>query len=595
VQKYFKILVLLFVGCNLYAQQAQSLFIQFPETKDGDLVKKNTSYNTYFSDTTLLSSELNKVILQCNELSFMQAAYSSYNIIGDTMYAKLILGNSFKWVNLRKGNVPSEILGGAGFRVGNFEKKTINPLVFARKVERILEYLENNGYPFSTIQLDSIEVDSIGISAALNLQINQLFTFDTIDILGDANVKKWFLYKYLVIKPNESYNEALVSQINARISQLPYLKTSQPSAIYFYGNKAMPILYLTNRKASSIDGVVGFAPNTNTNSSNRLLITGEANLKLQNIAGSGKSFEMKYRSFLGNSQDLNINFLFPYIFRTNLALNYELALLKQDTSFLDVRNEFGIQYRFVGTDYFKIFYSIQNTSLITIDTNQIKLTKTLPSVTDLTNNTYGIGFKITRLDYFLNPRKGFVVDLNGGVGVKKIIKNPSIGAIQFTDAKGLQYSVYDSLQLEYIQYRMQGMAECFIPFFSRATVRLQANGGHIVAQSLFTNELFRIGGIRSLKGFDEQAIFASTYIIGNIELRYLLQQNSNVLFFWNGAYYRNEVRVPLLTDKPYGVGAGFNFETGSGVFSIFYAVGKEFNNSIDFNKAKIHFGFVNYF
>jgi hemolysin activation/secretion protein len=112
---------------------------------------------------------------------------------------------------------------------------------------------------------------------------------------------------------------------------------------------------------------------------------------------------------------------------------------------------------------------------------------------------------------------------------------------------------------------------------------------------LFINELFRIGGIRTLKGFDEQAIFASTYLIVNTELRYLLQQNSNVILFWNGAYYRNSVRSPVLTDRPYGFGAGFNFETGAGIFSIFYAVGKEFNNPIDFNKAKVHFGFVNYF
>jgi hypothetical protein len=52
--------------------------------------------------------------------------------------------------------------------------------------------------------LDSIEVDSIGISASLNLQINQLFTFDTIDILGDANIKKWFLHKYCIKKKGRS-------------------------------------------------------------------------------------------------------------------------------------------------------------------------------------------------------------------------------------------------------------------------------------------------------------------------------------------------------------------------------------------------------
>jgi hypothetical protein len=50
-----------------------------------------------------------------------------------------------------------------------------------------------------------------------------------------------------------------------------------------------------------------------------------------------------------------------------------------------------------------------------------------------------------------------------------------------------------------------------------------------------------------------------------------------------------------LTDKPYGFGAGFNFESAAGIFSIYYAIGKEFNNPIDFNKAKVHFGYVNYF
>jgi len=31
------------------------------------------------------------------------------------------------------------------------------------------------------------------------------------------------------------------------------------------------------------------------------------------------------------------------------------------------------------------------------------------------------------------------------------------------------------------------------------------------------------------------------------------------------------------------------------VFSLYYAIGKEFNNPIDLNKAKVHFGYVNYF
>lgn len=67
------------------------------------------------------------------------------------------------------------------------------------------------------------------------------------------------------------------------------------------------------------------------------------------------------------------------------------------------------------------------------------------------------------------------------------------------------------------------------------------------------------------------------------------------MLFWNGAWYANTVRTPVISDRPYGFGAGLNFETGAGIFSLYYAVGRQFNNPVEFNKAKVHFGFVNYF
>jgi hemolysin activation/secretion protein len=109
------------------------------------------------------------------------------------------------------------------------------------------------------------------------------------------------------------------------------------------------------------------------------------------------------------------------------------------------------------------------------------------------------------------------------------------------------------------------------------------------------NELFRIGGIRTLKGFDEQSIFASRYLITTVEYRYLFQQMANLVLFWNGAYYENIARSPLISDKPYGFGAGLTMETKAGVFSLYYAMGKAFNNPLDWSKAKVHFGLVNYF
>jgi hypothetical protein len=38
-----------------------------------------------------------------------------------------------------------------------------------------------------------------------------------------------------------------------------------------------------------------------------------------------------------------------------------------------------------------------------------------------------------------------------------------------------------------------------------------------------------------------------------------------------------------------------NIETGAGVFSLYYALGKQLGNKFEFQRAKIHFGFVNFF
>ena len=123
----------------------------------------------------------------------------------------------------------------------------------------------------------------------------------------------------------------------------------------------------------------------------------------------------------------------------------------------------------------------------------------------------------------------------------------------------------------------------------------QLNTAFIMNQNLFLNELFRIGGLKTLKGFDEQSIFANKYLIGNFELRYLFQQNSGFMIFWNGAWYENSVLAKPIVDNPWGAGVGMNIETGAGVFSFYYALGKQLDNAMAFQQAKIHFGFTNFF
>ncbi len=585
------LLIILFItgAYGLKAQPAYKLFITYQPAQPAS--SKQLPARA-FADSMGLSAEVNHLLLNCFDASFLMAAVQSLQISNDTAFVMINLGTTFKIAQLRQGNIPTEWFTNTGFRLNHLRGQAYSPSALVKNMRLILDFAQNNGYPFATIALDSIVMDTSSLSASFKLEKNALIYFDTLDFGGTAMIKKRFLQNYANINPGSLYNESALTNLDARLSELPFLKVVRPMGIYFYGNKARPVVYLDNRKASSFDGIIGFAPNSALN--NKLVITGDINLKLQNLLGSGKSLEVNYRSFLSGSQDLQMKFNWPYFMNTRMGIDYAFRFLKYDTTYLDLFNDIGLQYRFAGNNYLKVFYQVQKVSLLQVDTNAILLNGALPVFNDVKNDLYGLGVRRSKLNYFLNPSKGYLVEMDIGAGTKRIIRNSTINSLRIP-AGGESYNLYDSLKLVTMQYRANLNFSKYFRLPSNFVLLTQARAAIVYAQNLFLNELFRIGGLKTLKGFDEQSIFANKYGIANIELRYLFQQNSSFILFGNAAWYQNAVRKPILEDTPWGVGAGMNIETGAGIFSLYYAVGKQRNNPVEIRNAKIHFGFINYF
>lgn len=573
--------------------QAQPYFFTKFRFEPKNIAMEKRYGNGQKLDSVSLEKQINLTLIYCYFQSFLLASEAQRILSGDTVTVTISLGNSFYLKELRQGNVPTEWMEASGFRFKPKKNEIFNADKLSVGMTQLLTYAENNAYPFASLKLDSIEIDTMGISASLNLNKHELIYFDSIDFGGTAKVKKNFLQNYANIKPGMLYQEDLLKNLDARLSELPYVQVVRPLGVYFYGNKAKPYLYINNRNASSFDGIIGFAPNSNIN--NKLVITGDLNLKLMNLLGSGKNLELAYRGYLNNSQDLQIKFLYPYFLNTKLGIDYAFKLVKFDTTWLELANNIGLQYRFAGNNYVKVYYQFQNISLLQADTQFVINNQRLPNVNDVRNDLLGLAIRKSTLDYFFNPSKGILLELEGGAGAKRIIKNSAINDVELTGTNGAKYSIYDSVNLKSLQIKCMGSLSVFNKLSAHLVLHTQLKGAFLANENLFLNELFLIGGLKSLKGFDEQSIFANKYLIGNVELRYLFQRNSGFLLFWNGAWYRNEVLNPIVMDRPWGLGAGLNLETGAGIFSLYYALGKQKGNPLEFQRAKIHFGLVNFF
>ena len=149
------------------------------------------------------------------------------------------------------------------------------------------------------------------------------------------------------------------------------------------------------------------------------------------------------------------------------------------------------------------------------------------------------------------------------------------------------------------QYEANARVVWHLPLGRRATLRLAGQGGSMVNNGtgarLFRNEVYRIGGLKTLRGTDEAGIFASSYAIGTVEYRFLFEENSNFFVFVDQGWWEDQSVSPLLTDTPLGFGAGTSFETKAGIFSITYALGRQFSNPVELRGGKVHFGFSSLF
>ncbi len=571
--------VLVAVYANSFAQYSLKILPAGANIQDPKIISL-INYKTDFADSLSRDKEINLFLLKLYNSGFLAASVDSTHYKNKNADVFITAGSKYQWVALDKENADEPLLNSSGFSEKSFTGKPFSVKRLTQLHQKILEECENNGYPFASLKLDSIAIIENTIAAKLNLQKGDLVKIDSVIIKGTARIKPIYVLNYLQIKKGNVYNESNISAISRRLKELPMVSEIKPFGVEFYDDRARVILYLENKRASQIDGIIGVLPEAGNEG--KVVVTGDARLRLFSSFGRGELIDFNWKQPAPKTQDLKVKFNYPFLFSTPFALDVGLSIYKKDSTFTDVAQTLGFQYLLPGNNSFRFFVTNKNSSLISNST--LKFLNVLPEYADVQTLTYGAGVKFEKLDYRLNPRKGFSVDVSGGVGKKTIKKNSN-----------LKEQLYDGIDMNTTQYNTEFTADYFIPVGKRMVINIGSKGAYFYAPQIFTNELFRYGGLKTLRGFDEESIFASEFYMGKFEYRYILEQNSFLFAFFNQAYYSNQSRAQNVYDSPMGFGAGINFETKLGIFSLNYALGKQFSNPVLFRSAKVHFGIVNYF
>ncbi|NQV52263.1 MAG: BamA/TamA family outer membrane protein [Flavobacteriales bacterium] len=500
--------------------------------------------------------------------------------LNDSIFIRYDLGQSYAWHSLSTNDEVQWVMAKSGVNVQRFQKDRVSPVRIDRMMEKGLRYLENNGFPFASFHLDSVLIEQGKVSAALVLHKGRFVQVDSVILEGDLRVRTAYLTNYLGIKEGSPYNEKAIRRIPEKLSSVRFLTQIKNPLVTFEEDVTKVHLYLNKRNASNFDGIVGFLPDPSDGS---VLITGDVKLHLENALRQGEVVDLNWRKLQSNTQELNVMLITPYVLNSGFSLDGNLKIYRRDTLFTDVFRQVGLRYALGAGDHLRLFFDRQTTDLISTSQYAAGLT---PPFLDRAINAYGAGLRVEQVDYRMNPSKGVDFDVQGGLGIKQIIRN-----------QRLPEELYDKLELRTLQFKAALDASYYISPIKRVVWHQRMMASGLANDQLFNNEAYRIGGLRTIRGFNEESIFATTFAVLRSELRYQLDRDGYVFGFFDGAWYENASinRLGARRDTPYGFGAGIAFGTKAGNFSLSYALGSQQSNPVLLRASKIHFGFLSLF
>ncbi|OOG69317.1 POTRA domain-containing protein [Algoriphagus sp. A40] len=487
----------------------------------------------------------------------------------DTLTLTWVSGELFSWKDINTEMMPVYYLRELGQPGSEYPA----PYLW---IDEALELAENSGFPFAELKMDSLEIKDHSISGVLNFSFGPRITWDSLEVSGASKTKPRYLQRISGLVPGELFSQKQLNKAAQTIRRSPYFTLVGAPEISFQTQHAQPVFTIQDRRVNVFDGVVGLLPNENK--PGKMLITGEVDLRLYHLGGKGRDFSVNWQRLNIQSQFLEIKANEAFVFGSPLDFQFGFSLLKQDSNFVNRNFELDFGYRISDSGYLDFFTKRQAGDLISSD--GMGNSEVLPSAIDYRWNQYGIGIDWNKLDSPVNPRKGSRIQSRFSLGNKRIIQNT-----------GLPEELYTGLEESSAQYQGWFSGEKHLYLRSAWGMWLRGVAGFMENENLFLNELYRLGGLKSIRGFNEKNFYARSFGYFNLEQRLFFDQNSFLVVFADLGIIENPYEVQKI-DHPVSFGTGINLDTDGGLFSFVFALGKSNSQPLSFSYSRIHFGYL---
>lgn len=556
VLKYiFKpLLFIFFYLCFFTKIQAQQTELKIIEKDSIQLqLFKSISYSRLHKNKNLVLNEIQLYSEKIKNLGFIN---NNYTIIDydSILITSFNLGIQTKTIKVRYN---SEILKiqllkdfPHNFTDDHFELP-INKVETTLKA--ITKFFETKGNSFVEVFLTDFEYHNNLLTATLQINQSEKRVIHKIIMKGYPEFPKKFYKNHFKFKPNLTFNINKVQEYSDLLKKIPFINEIKPPEVLFTNDSTIIYLYAQKKNQNKFNGLIGFSNEVNNS---KLVFTGNLDINLSNIFNKGEEISINWKSSLNDYKLFEINFFTPYIYNTKFSPRVKFSISKQDTSYINIKTNLKLNYNINSSHSINGLFKKENSTISTSTNNT--------SFQDFKKYLAGISYS-----HISNLKNPISFEIGYLIGSKK------------TDSNKTQLMNLEFLG-EYNFYLSQ-----------KSSFLIRQQNEIIFSNSVLENELFRIGGTNTIRGFDELAIFSSNYSITNLEYHLKLNQSSSIYSISDFGYSENKITRIKSNLYSFGIGYAINNEKSS--TNLMYAVGKTDSNPLKFNNSKIHLKIVYFF
>jgi len=424
-------------------------------------------------------------------------------------------------------------------------------------VREISKKLSKEGFPFAKVSFNNHDlIKSSVIRSNLNIDYGSRRYLDKIIVKGYEDFPDNFTKNIFKINKNRFFDIDKATKQSKLIDNTNFARNIKEPEILFTNDSTSLYLYLEKIRRNSFDGFISFDSEEN---SGKINIQGYAKISLNNTFNTGEKINFDFKSQKNQDRSLNSNFIFPYFLGSPFNLKYSLNLIQKDSSYTSNENSIDLE---LNLNKVKVGIGFQKNE--SYSDSQIEFVENFNSKLFNVSSEY------------------FIPDLDD-----KLISEKFKLFVKYGSGKKIQLNNETRLN----KYKL----ELFMKFNFSSRFKLKSSilREKINSKNLVNNELIRFGGSESIRGFDDNSIFADGYTLLATNLNFYLNDTIYIYGMFDLANYTNNILD--LDQDIYSGGIGFSTLTENGVISINYSKGNNWGNSFNLKNAKINVIFTTFF